>query len=261
MAQRRLQGVALTLCDAVHASPACALSAPRLRGAPDRAFTDAVSAPARTALLLGATGLVGRACLARLLEEPRYARVIAPVRRSALAAHPKLEERVVDFGSPPTFEPIDDVYCAIGTTMKKAGSRAAFREVDLAIPLRLAERALAAGARRFALVSSVGADARASSFYLATKGELEDALAALGFESLLLFRPSLLVGEREENRTGERIGIAVARVIAGGMVGPLRRYRPIEADTVASAMIAALADDAPEGKVVYEHDRIVELAR
>src|SRR5690606_16342583 len=111
----------------------------------------------RTALLLGATGLVGSACLERLLASARYERVIAPVRRSVLAQHTKLDERVLDFAIPPALEQssIDDVYCALGTTMKKAGSQAAFREVDFAIPLRFAERARAAGARRFALVSSV----------------------------------------------------------------------------------------------------------
>lgn len=216
-------------------------------------------------MLLGASGLVGAACLARLLESDRYARVIAPVRRSTRLAHPRLEERVIDFASPPELEraSVDDVYCALGTTMKKAGSKEAFREVDYAIPLRMAERARAAGARSFALVSSVGADARAASFYLRTKGELEDALEGLGFDALVILRPSLLLGDRAEDRAGERFGIALGRAVTGLLIGPLRKYRPIQADQVAAAMIAAVGEQTKGSSPVrtFEHDAIMELAR
>lgn len=215
----------------------------------------------RTALLIGASGLVGARCLEHLLASDRYAKVTCLVRRATgHAAHPRLEERVVDFDALGALEPVDDVFCAIGTTMKKAGSREAFRKVDFELPLAVAERAKGAGAARMVLVSSVGADAGASSFYLRTKGELEDALAKLDFRALHVLRPSFLVGERSESRPGEAVGIAVARGVGALLFGGMRKYRAIDADVVARAMVAA-AQRNDEGTKVYHHDEIIALGR
>ena len=185
------------------------------------------------------------------------------VRRPGIAPRANLHERVVDFTAlkPEDVAPVDDVFCAIGTTMKKAGSRAAFRHVDFELPLRVAELAVSVGAKRLALVSSVGADAGSSNFYLRTKGELEDALAKLPLASLHIFRPSLLLGDRDESRPGEAIASVVSRATKGLLVGRLRKYRPIEADQVARAMVAAmLAPDPTPPRQVHEHDAILGLA-
>lgn len=193
------------------------------------------------------------------------------VRRPSLGARlalagDRLRECVVDFDalSAADVEPLeaDDVFCALGTTMKKAGSREAFRRVDYTIPLRAIELAVKAGATRLALVSSVGADASSSSFYLRTKGELEDALALLPLRMFHVFRPSLLQGERGESRPGEAIGGAFFAVAGGILLGGLRKYRPIDGDAVARAMVAAmLRPDTAPAKQIHFYDQIVELAR
>src|SRR5262245_28765250 len=138
----------------------------------------------KSALLLGASGLVGGYCLRRLLNTVDYARVVLlDRRRLPLAPHPRLEQKIVNFESftPADFSGCDDVFCALGTTIRKAGSQEAFRRVDLEYPLAAAKCARAAGAGQFVLCSSVGADAKANNFYLRTKGELEEAISKLGF--------------------------------------------------------------------------------
>ncbi len=215
----------------------------------------------RRVLLLGATGLVGGLALRHLLATDRIAETTALVRRPATETHPRLRERVVDFdGDLGDLGGHTDVLCALGTTIKKAGSQEAFRHVDHDIPLRVAKAARAAGARSFALVSSVGAAARSSNFYLRTKGELEEALRALGYPALHLLRPSILLGERKEDRPGERFGSVVAKATSGLLVGGLRRYRPIEAEDVARALVGTVLRD-DEGVFAHEHDAIVALAR
>lgn len=217
----------------------------------------------RRALVLGGTGLVGSRCVTHLAASRAYGSVTCLVRRPAIAVRGTLHERVVDFSAlqPDDVAPVDDVFCAIGTTMKKAGSREAFRHVDFELPLRVAELAVSVGAKRLALVSSVGADAGSSNFYLRTKGELEDALAKLPFAALHILRPSLLLGDRDESRPGEAIASVISRATRGLLVRGLRKYRPIEADQVARALVAAMARPDPvPPRQVYEHDAIVDLA-
>jgi uncharacterized protein YbjT (DUF2867 family) len=219
---------------------------------------------ARTALLVGATGLVGGHCLRRLLDDAAWSKVTAVVRRPLGRAHEKLVEVVTSFDRLAERADAlrgDDVFCCLGTTIKVAGSQAAFRQVDHDHVLELARLARANGAKRFALVSSVGADVGSLGFYLRVKGETERDVAALGFEQVELLRPSFLVGERRESRPAERVAIAVARPLAGlTLHGPLRVYRPIEADTVAAAMIGALRAGTP-GVHVRTYDALVDLAR
>jgi len=215
-----------------------------------------------TALLAGATGLVGRSCLARLLDEPAYDRVIALLRRPLPLTDPRLEQRVVDFdrlGLEGTEFPVaDDVFCCLGTTMKTAGSEAAFRQVDFVYVVSIASLALGRGAKQFLLVSSLGANPRSPIFYSRVKGETETAITALPFAGRHIFRPSILVGERAEVRPGERAGIAVMRGVAFAMIGPLRKYRPIAAKTVARAMVR-VARQAPPGVNIYRSDAIEQL--
>jgi uncharacterized protein YbjT (DUF2867 family) len=217
---------------------------------------------AKTAIIAGASGLVGGRCLARLLADPGYRRVVALVRRPLPFTDAKLEQQVTDFdrlgaaGEP--FPGADDVYCCLGTTMKRAGSRDAFRRVDFTYVVGLAAQALQSGARQFLLVSALGANPRSAIFYNRVKGETETAVGRLPFEGRDIFRPSILAGARAERRPGERAGLAVMRAVSFALVGGLRKYRPIDADTVAAAMIA-VAHRAPPGLNIYESDAISRL--
>ncbi len=196
---------------------------------------------ARTALIAGATGLVGRELLAGLLADPGVAQVHSLGRREPPLQHARLVAHRVDFAALPPLPPVDEVYLALGTTIKVAGSRQAFRAVDHDANLAVARAARAAGARRAGLVSAMGASPSSRVFYSRVKGELEEALAGLGFDALVIARPSLLAGDRaalaQPERPGERIGLAVSRVL-----GPLipADLRPITAATVARALLREL---------------------
>jgi len=218
----------------------------------------------KSALIAGATGLVGSQCLARLLSEPAYERVIALVRRPLPHDDPRLDQRVIDFdrlgASGTTFPAATDVFCCLGTTMKKAGSQEAFRLVDFTYVVGLAAQSLEHGARQFLLISSIGANRSSAAFYTRVKGETEAAIAALPFEGRQIFRPSILVGERAENRPAERAGIVAMKGAAFLLLGPLRKYRPIAAATVAEAMVR-VALKAPRGVNIYESNEIERVAR
>lgn len=228
------------------------------------------------AIIAGATGLAGRACLPRLLD--RYDSVTALVRRPLKSTHPKLIERQIDFDRIGTIEipPGAHVYSALGTTIRIAGSEDAFRRVDFEYPRMFAERAAAAGQARFILVSSVGASAQSSTFYLRVKGELEEAVRAMLLQEVHIFRPSLLLGERTEKRPVrilnddaiQSLGVGIARGLGFLMRGSLRKYHPIPAATVAAAMVAAVnaspgSDEGSDNEprcFVYHYDDMVRLA-
>jgi uncharacterized protein YbjT (DUF2867 family) len=201
----------------------------------------------RTVLLCGATGLVGREALHQLLADPGIARVRALVRRELELRDPRLELCVVDFERlaehAAALAGADQLVCALGTTIKQAGSREAFRRVDHDYPLALARLALEHGARHVLLVSSIGASPRSRTFYLRVKGELEEALAGLPYRSLSILRPSLLVGERAERRRGEELA---ARL---GFLFPAR-YKPIAAAEVAAGLVRLAREDAPGRRIV-----------
>ncbi|QNH18699.1 NAD-dependent dehydratase [Xanthomonas sp. SS] len=188
-------------------------------------------------LLAGATGLVGSHVLAQLLAAPECSAVVAPTRRALDVVHAKLDNPLVDFAQLPAqapWWPADAAICALGTTMKQAGSREAFRRVDHAYPLAIARLARQHGATAFALNSAFGADPRSRLFYNRVKGELERDLQALGFASLTLVRPGLIGGERAQPRAAER-----AAAVVLGMLGPLlpRRYRINPAARIAAALV------------------------
>ncbi|MET0262223.1 MAG: NAD(P)H-binding protein, partial [Rariglobus sp.] len=189
----------------------------------------------KVVLVAGATGLVGRSVLVLALKNPAVAKVVAPTRR-ALPTHPKLENPLVDFNTLPAnaaWWQVDAVICALGTTQRQAGSKEAFRRVDVDYPLAIARLAHAGGAGAFALNSAVGANASARNFYVRTKGEAEDAVRAVGFQSLTIVRPSLIGGKRDEFRLGERVAEWVL-----ALLGPLvpRRYRTVPAERIAQAL-------------------------
>lgn len=185
------------------------------------------------ALLAGATGLVGREIA---LQWPGPMQLL--VRRPLALPRPGLALQVVDFTALPAVPPAEVAFCALGTTIKVAGSQAAFRAVDFGAVLAYAQACRAAGVRRFGVVSALGASARSGNFYSQVKGEAEDALRAVGFEHLVIARPSLLLGDRhalgQPARAGEQWGERLA-----GWLGPLvpRGLRPIAAATVARALV------------------------
>ena len=215
---------------------------------------------AKTALVVGASGLVGSHCLDELLQHPAYARIEIWGRRALPREHPLLAQKQVDFErlEEQTLQ-ADEVYCCLGTTIAVAGSREAFRRVDYGYPLALARLAAAAGASAFLLVSALGANAASGVFYNRIKGELERDVRKLGLKRWHFFRPSLLVGARAEPRLGERIGFALDRVIGPLMLGGMAKYRPIEAAAVARAMVRVANSEQVSGTI--ESDAIAALAR
>ena len=214
---------------------------------------------AKHAVLVGASGLVGARCLARVLDHPAYDRVTVFSRRPLALSHAKLSVELVDFdGLRSLGAHCDDIFCCLGTTIRKAGSQEAFRRVDHDYPLALARLGQAAGAQQFLLVSALGADTQSSVFYSRVKGETERDIAAVGLPKVMFMRPSILLGERHEQRRAERAGILVGKLIAPLLLGRLRKYRPIHADEVASAMLFAANHDVRPGPI--ESDEIARLA-
>lgn len=214
----------------------------------------------KSALLLGASGLVGGHCLQLLLEDEAYAKVVVWVRKPLALPHPKLEQAVVDFARLESYAEqakASDVFCCLGTTIKKAGSQAAFRLVDFTYPVEAAKIAAANGAEQFLIVSSLGANPESAVFYLRVKGEVEAALTPLPFRAVHIFRPSLLLGERQEVRPGEKFAEKAASFFPFIFSGPLRKYRPIHARVVASAMVT-IAKQNLAGVNIFESERIEE---
>jgi uncharacterized protein YbjT (DUF2867 family) len=191
----------------------------------------------RRAIVAGATGLVGSKLVDVLSADPDYDTIHVLVRRPFARRNAKLREHLVDFARLDTFDmpATDDVYCCLGTTIRTAGSQEAFREVDYAYPLALARGALDNGATQFLFVSAMGADAHSSVFYSRVKGELEGAVAALGYHAAIAFRPSLLAGNRALHRLGEQVALMVLQP-ARWLVP--RKYRPVTDVAVARAMVA-----------------------
>lgn len=212
----------------------------------------------RTVLLAGATGLVGGLILQALLTDEAVSTVHALSRRPLSLRHPKLQVHIVDFASLPALPPADEVYLSLGTTIRVAGSQAAFRAVDLEANLAVARAALAAGVRRVGLVSAAGANARSSVFYNRVKGELEDGLKAMDLSALVIAQPSLLLdyrdGLQQPPRLGERIAIPFARLLAPLLPGV---FRPVRARAVAQALVKTVP--TAKGVVVLASDVLARI--
>jgi uncharacterized protein YbjT (DUF2867 family) len=212
-----------------------------------------------TVWLAGGSGLVGGALLRLLVREDAIAKVISAGRRRLALEHPRLKQALVDFSSPSALEALEApgaAFCCLGSTIRKAGSREAFRAVDHGAVLAFAQAARRRGARVFLHVSALGADPRSRIFYNAVKGQAEESVARLGFESAYALRPSILDGEREESRPGESLALAVARAL-----GPvLGKYRPTPAEAVAEAMVA-LARAPEPGWHIVEAGAILGMRR
>lgn len=211
-----------------------------------------MSLPTSSILVAGATGLVGRECVRQLAAQPALGRVVALVRRAPTAGTFPPATRVVEADFARLEEEVTrlapaHVVCALGTTMKQAGSREAFRHVDHDLVLAVARGALSAGARHFVLVSALGADPGSSFFYNRVKGEAERDLLALGYRSVTILRPSLLLGARGEFRLGE----AIAKRFAWLTPGP---WKPVHARDVAIAAARAIAEDRPGARTLQSRD-------
>ena len=218
----------------------------------------------QTAVVLGSTGLIGKQLLQLLLIDPSFPRVRILVRRPSEIIHPKLETMIVDFDN------TDDlrvktgkgncIFCCVGTTMKKvSGDKAAYRKIDHDIPLNTARIGLENGFTKYLLVSSVGASATASNFYLQLKGLVEKEISALPYESIHVFRPSILLGKRNEFRMGEEIGKEAMQLFSFLLAGKWRKYKPIQSSQVARAMVAA-AKSNEKGVMVHEYDGLKQLS-
>jgi uncharacterized protein YbjT (DUF2867 family) len=191
----------------------------------------------KTALLAGATGLIGSQLLPLLLASDRYSKVVVVGRKHPALTHEKLESHIVDLGNlsgTESFLKADDVYCCLGTTMKQAGSKEAFRKVDYEYPLLLSQKTRELGANQYSLVSASGADHKSAFFYSRVKAEVEDAISAIDFKSIHIYRPSLLIGPRSKKRFGETTAAFVSTLFF--FLVP-RRHRPIQSIKVARAML------------------------
>ena len=220
--------------------------------------TTSAPTPARTALVAGASGLVGSQVLRLLLEDPVYSRVTLLARRELPLSHKKLEQRIASFdrlAQIADFPRVHDVFCCLGTTMQQAGSPDAFRKVDFTYVVELARVAVRHRAPQFLVVTAVGADPQSRILYSRVKGEAEEAVRRLQFESIQIFRPSLVVGARAQSRPAERVARLLGLLVGWALVGPLSRYRPIKAEALARAMVR-VAREAPRGTHVYESKEI-----
>jgi len=220
------------------------------------------SGVSRTALLAGATGLVGSHVLDLLLADGEWTQVVTVGRRSVPVRHAKLEQRILDLGALEAVADLphaDDVFCCLGTTMRQAGSEEAFRRVDHDFVLALARAGVRVGARQFLLVSAIGADPQSRVFYSRVKGETEAAVRKLPYRAVQIFRPGLLLGKRAEFRLGERIAMLGAPLVQPLLVSRLRRFRSIKASDVARAMVR-VAREAPRGPNVWEYDGMIASA-
>jgi uncharacterized protein YbjT (DUF2867 family) len=216
-------------------------------------------------VIAGASGVVGARVLHHLLRRDDVGRVIAVGRRTLPLQHEKLVSKVVDLQNTVAVaaeipEGTAVAFCCLGTTMKRAGSKEAFRAVDHDAVLAFGQAALRKGAKRLLLISSVGARASSANFYQKTKGEAEDALARLGYAQLTILRPSLIddEGARRDYRAGERLVLPLARIVFA-VVGRTRRYAPISADVIAKAMIRLAFDSMTDPVRWVESDELHRL--
>ena len=219
------------------------------------------------ALIAGATGLVGKHLLDMLLGSEQYDKVYVLTRRPLEMSHPKIEEFLIDFdelldsASEIRLPEVRDIFCCLGTTMKKAGSKKAFRKVDYQYPFELAKRTAEKGASHYLIVSALGAKKNSFFFYNKVKGEVEEDISKISaFKAVSIFRPSLILGERDENRRGEGTAKVLMRLFTPLMKGPFRKYRAIHAHSIAKGMLNAARDQQQRGVHIYESEDIKSLA-
>lgn len=215
----------------------------------------------KTALIAGSSGLVGSELLKLLEDTPAYGRIHIAVRREIQTGSSKVVQHLVDFDKLEEFDPgtaVDHVFCTLGTTIKKAGTKENFRKVDYDYVLKLGKKSIELNADKFLVVSALGANHRSRIFYNRVKGEIEQALRDLDLPHLFIFRPSLLLGDRKEQRSGEQAAINLYKVINPLFIGKLRKYKGIRSEQVARALLlTALSNQEPFK--IFESDEMQDL--
>jgi uncharacterized protein YbjT (DUF2867 family) len=226
-----------------------------------RSFT--MTTKKKSALVLGATGLIGKELVNIISEQNEYEKIHLFVRKPIELPSEVCEIHIINFDSLNHYHElfkVTDVFCCLGTTIKVAKTKEAFRKVDYEYPVEAAKLATENGAEKFLIVSSMGADPKSLFFYSRVKGDVEETLKSLNLPSLHIFRPSLLLGEREEFRLGEKVAEKVSGVMNKLMIGPLRPFRGIQARKVAAAM-AVMAQSNKKGNHVYLSHEIDSMIR
>ena len=207
----------------------------------------------KTAIIFGVTGLTGKALLHNCVGDSRYSKIYIVTRRPSGFIHPKVEEIIFNFGNFADLPHVNanHVFCCLGTTIKKAGSQQAQLLIDRDYPISISKYATQIGAEKLVCVSSIGADAKSSNFYLRTKGEMEEGVKS-NFSNTVFVRPSFLLGKREELRVGERIGIGLFLLINPFLIGGLSKYKGIQVSLLSKAVIEACFKSTPQ--VLYYND-------
>ena len=213
-------------------------------------------------LLIGASGLTGRLCLEELLKDDYFTEVEIWVRKSLEISNPKLIEKIINFSEIGEMSAVDSdyIFCCLGTTIKKAKTKKAFRKVDFEYVTQLAKLVERAGAENFIVISSIGANAGSGNFYLRTKGEMEQFVKECKIPAIYLLRPSFLIGKRNEVRVGEKIAMNIFSALGFFMIGKFKKYRGIDALIVAKAMII-LSKKRESGVHFVESDQILEIGK
>lgn len=218
----------------------------------------------KKAMVAGATGLIGKNLLVELIQSGEYNEVLVITRRELDFEETVVKQLVLDFDElekhAELFIGTDDVFVCLGTTMKKAKSKKQFMKVDYTYPLKLAKLAKEANVKQFLIITSIGADRESMFFYSKVKGKLEEALVTLKLRSLHIFRPSLLVGNREEFRFGEKVAEVITKPLSFLLAGPLEKYKPVKSEYLAKAM-CAVAQEESSGVHIYESDQIRILGK
>lgn len=211
----------------------------------------------KTAIIIGATGLVGSTLVKQICENPTYSKVVLLLRKPLEINHSKLIQEVINFDNLDASKIVgDDLFCAMGTTIRKAGSQEAQYKIDCTYPYEIGKIAKANGVKQYILVSAVGANADSSNFYLRTKGDLEKKIQSLGFQNFVSLRPSMLLGDRGEFRLGEKIGTVLSNLLSPLLFGSLRKYHGIEASDVAKSM-QRFANQGFNGVKFAEYDEMM----
>lgn len=216
----------------------------------------------KTAIIIGSTVMTGSHLLKILLTSGIYEKVISLVRHSTKISHPRLIQHVVNFDQPESYQDLiegNDMFCCLGTTIKKAGSQEAFEKVDLKYPIQFAKIAASKGVKQYSIISSIGANPKSNNFYLRTKGKCEEELRKLAFQSISIFRPSLLLGNRKEFRLGEKIGEYTMKLFSIFFLGKIKKYKPVKSKNVAYAMYS-IAQSNTVGYHIYESDEISDIS-
>jgi len=217
----------------------------------------------KTALIFGASGLIGNYLVHHLCESRHYREVLSFSRHTISFRHDKLKQIITDLKDVSALKSDlqgHDVFCCLGTTIKKAGNQKNFRKIDFDLPVQLARLSEENKIRGFFVVSSIGANSTSSNFYLRTKGEMEKEVLDCGIPRIAVVRPSMLLGKRNEFRFGEQAGKILMLVFSVFLLGKYRKYRAIEAETVAEALIKIANDDYSD-QDIYESDELVEIAK